>query len=189
MPWTTPICKRFSAADFDAYVRGLTITAWRPSFVVLHNSYDPTLSVRVPGRDFWPDFPGDSHMRGFVKYYRDELKWHAGPHLFVEPEGIWVFTPLTAPGVHSPSWNAVSWGVEMIGDFSLEQLPEGMRANLASGLATLHRAAGLEPSTLRLHHQDPATTHRDCPGSSIVLADVVGWVQAQMSQAAPPTGG
>jgi hypothetical protein len=181
MTWTEPICKRFSPAEFETYVRGLTITIWKPDFVVLHNTYDPTLTKRIAGCDFWPDFTGETHMRGFVRYYRDELQWHAGPHLFVEPAGIWVFSPLTAPGVHSPSWNGVSWGVEMIGDYSIEELPDAMKTNVAAALAVLHGARGLDPGTLRLHHEDPATTHHDCPGKNIVKADVIQWVRDRLS--------
>jgi len=41
-------------------------------------------------------------MENFVKYYRDKHKWSAGPHLFIDDKMIWVFTPLTVSGVHSP---------------------------------------------------------------------------------------
>ena len=60
--------------------------SWRSIFIVLHNTEIPSLA-QVPN-----GFSG-KHMKGFVAYYRDEKKWSAGPHLFVDDRKIWVFTP------------------------------------------------------------------------------------------------
>lgn len=64
-------------------------------------------------------------MQNLQSYYRDTMKWSGGPHLFVADDLVWAFTPLTVPGVHSPSWNNVSWGVELVGDYSTEQIVLG----------------------------------------------------------------
>lgn len=169
MTWKQIVGRHFSRDDFAAYVGGLNFFAWKPSFVVLHNTAVPSLADRPHGLT-------PAHIQGLVAYYRDVQHWSAGPHLFVDQTGIWVFTPLTTPGVHSPSWNAVSWGVEMLGDFEREAFDSGpgalVRDNAVSALATLHMKAGLDSSTLHLHKSDPKTTHA-CPGKYVVRADVV----------------
>ena len=69
------------------------------------------------------------------------------PHLFVADDLIWVFTPLTVAGVHSPSWNDVAWGVEMVGEYDIETFGDAVRDNTVSALAALHRARSQLNST------------------------------------------
>ena len=168
--WTPIIGKRFTTDEFDTYVNGLTF-GWQPAFVVVHNTGSPTIAQRPSGFT-------EQHMQNLVSFYRDTQGWHAGPHCFVDQNGIWVFTPLTVPGVHSPSWNAVSWGVETLGDYMTEAFTDPIKANLTACLATLHDAAGLDSHTMRFHREDPKTTHRDCPGDHVVKADLITAVHA-----------
>ena len=172
--WKGIVGKGFTAAAFDAYVRGLAFTAWRPKFVVLHNTEVPTFAE-------WHRVPGPARMRGLERYYRDTQGWSAGPHLFVADDLIWVFTPLTTPGVHSPSWNSRAWGVEMVGDYATEPLKLAVRDNTVHALATLHAVLGLDPDDLKLHKEDPGTTHRGCPGRNVDKRDIVQRVKAQIA--------
>ena len=153
--WKGIVGKSFSPDEFDAYVASLSFVNWRPQFVVLHNTAAPTLAQ-------WHSVPGQTRMINLQSFYRDTQKWSAGPHLFVADDLIWVFTPLTMSGVHSPSWNLISWGVEMVGDFSTEAFKSPQKDNVIRALAALHSALGLNPNTLRLHKEDPKTTHV-CP--------------------------
>jgi hypothetical protein len=171
--WKGIVGQGFTADDFETYVAGLTFTGWRPTFVVLHNTAVPTLAT-------WHDVPGQQRMQGLQSYYRDTKGWSGGPHLFVADDLIWVFTPLTVPGVHSPSWNSISWGVELVGDYSVEQINPNLQANAISALATLHGALGLDPASLRLHREDPRTTHL-CPGNEISKSDVIAQVTAEVT--------
>src|SRR6266852_4923356 len=154
--------------EFVNYVAGLHFTSWRPQFVVLHNTAIPKLAD-------WHAASGEQRMYNLERFYRDEQKWSAGPHLFVADDLIWVFTPLTVSGVHSPSWNSITWGVEMVGDYNVEPFSPQVRDNAVSALATLHAALGLDPSDMRLHKEDPRTTH-DCPGKNVNKADMIGLV-------------
>jgi hypothetical protein len=176
--WKGIVGQPFNAADFATYVATLTFSAWRPSFVVLHNTGAPTFAQ-------WHDVPGAARMNNLQSYYRDTMKWSAGPHLFIADDYIWAFTPLATQGVHSPSWNHVAWGVEMVGDYSTEVMPPALRANVISALATLHGALGIDPSTLKLHHEDPLTTHKDCPGTSVLKDDIISNVTAELQQLFP----
>ena len=92
--WKGIVAKSFSPDELVTYCNGLKWPSWRPSFIVLHNTEIPSLA-QVPNGF------SETHMKGFVAYYRDEKKWSAGPHLFVDDRKIWVFHPLTTSGVHS----------------------------------------------------------------------------------------
>jgi hypothetical protein len=175
--WKGIVGQGFTSDAFATYVAGLSFVSWRPSFVVLHNTAAPTFAQ-------WHSVSGDQRMQNLQSYYRDTQKWSGGPHLFVADDFIWAFTPLTVPGVHSPSWNNVSWGVELVGDYSTEQIVPALQANAISALTTLHAALGLDPSTLRLHREDPLTTHI-CPGSNILKADFISDVKASLEQSFP----
>lgn len=171
--WKGIVGRSFTSNAFSDYVATITFPTWRPQFVVLHNTATPKLAD-------WHSLPGDIRMRNLENYYKNDQQWSAGPHLFVADDLIWVFTPLNVSGVHSPSWNAVAWGVEMVGDYSVETFAPAIRDNVLSALATLHGALGLNPDTLRLHKEDPKTTHI-CPGQNIIKADIIQGVHAKLS--------
>lgn len=163
MIWKPIVNKKFSTTEFRAYLKTIARPSF-PQFVVVHNTQDPTLAQ-------WQRDGGVKRIAGLVEYYRDELKWSGGPHLFVEDTGIWVFTPLTTPGVHSPSWNGVSWGVEIVGDYDKEVLSDDVKANALDALAALHEWAGWADVRLKLHKDDPKTEHTYCPGKAIDRAE------------------
>jgi len=168
--WKGIVGKGFTGPEFEDYVRTLRFDQWRPQFVVVHNTGDPTFAE-------WHSVPPERRLAGLESYYRDDQQWSAGPHLFVADDKIWVFTPLTTPGVHSPSWNHVSWGMEIVGDYDHEVFRSDVRANVISALTTLHEAIGLDPLTLKLHKEDPRTTHTYCPGGHVSKNDIVSAIQ------------
>ena len=174
-----PIVNRFFRANdgLKIYLDALDLTDWHPDFVVLHNTGAPTLSQRPQG--FVPQ-----HMVNLAEYYAG-LGWRSGPHFFCDQNGIWAFSRADRPGVHSPSWNQVSWGVEMLGDYDSERFETGPGAAVAANavflLAALHRRAGLDSHTLRLHKEDPKTSHKDCPGADVSKASVIERVHALMA--------
>jgi hypothetical protein len=182
--WKGIVGRGFAPDDFANYVRGLAFPAWRPYFVVLHHTGLPTLQQWLSGP------PPGERLRNLEHYYRDQMHWSAGPHLFIDPVHIWVFTPLTVPGVHSPSWNLLSWGVEMVGDYSREPFDSGPGAQVAAtaiaALAVLHEALGLAPATLRFHREDPLTTHKDCPALGIHKPDIIARLQQALGQEHDP---
>ncbi len=161
-----------------AYLAALDLSAWGPEFVVLHNTGVPTLSQRPQG--FLPQ-----HMLNLESYYRDTMHWPAGPHFFCDQNGVWAFSRADRPGVHSPSWNHISWGVEMLGDYDRERFDAGPGAAVAANavflLAALHARAGLDSHTLRLHKEDVLTSHKDCPGRAVDKASVIERVHSLMA--------
>lgn len=181
MTWTPSVKQCFTPDTFREYVKSLALAdaAWKPQFVVLHNTGTPNLLQRPAGFT-------SQHMSNFDTFYRDQQHWSAGPHLFIDDIRIWAYTPLTHPGVHSPSWNAVSWGVEMLGDYDTDVFKYGrganVRANAADAIATLMTARGwpADVAHLRLHHEDPLTTHHDCPGANVAKPDMLSAIAASM---------
>jgi hypothetical protein len=176
--WKGIVGKGFNATEFQQYVQTVKLGAWRPQFVVLHNTYIPRLSD-------WYKVSGQQRMKNLEQYYRDIRHWSGGPHLFVADDLAWVFTPLDTPGVHSPSWNVISWGVELVGDYSVEDLSPGVQENATQALAALCGLAGINPDGMRLHKEDPRTTHKDCPGVRVVKNDVIGMVTACLADRFP----
>jgi N-acetylmuramoyl-L-alanine amidase CwlA len=176
--WKGIVGVNYTAEEFDTYCHGLSWAAWRPNFVVLHNTASPTLSQRPNGFT-------KQHILNLETYYRDVMKWSAGPHLFVDDKQIWVFTPLTMSGVHSPSYNKVALGVEMLGDYDKDEFDSGrglkVRKNAVAAIATLSAILGLDPDTMKLHKEDPQTTHA-CPGKKVSKAQFIEEVKELISE-------
>ena len=177
MAWKGIVGKSFSGAEFEAYCHTLQWTGWRPSFIALHNTASPTLAQRPNGLT-------RQHIKNLEGYYRDDQGWDAGPHLFVDDKQVWVFTPLTLSGVHSPSWNQIALGVEMLGNYATESFETGrglkVRKNAVTAIATLSAILGLDPTHMKLHREDPATTHA-CPGAKVKKLEFIQEVQERIA--------
>ncbi len=173
LAWKGIVGQGFKPDDFRQYVDDLNFSNWRPQFVVVHNTSAPRLSQ-------WHSTPGAQRMQNLQSYYRDQMKWSAGPHLFVADDLIWVFTPLTTSGIHSPSWNAISWGVEIVGEYEDEIFGGQIKSNSVEALTSLHQKLGLDPQHLRFHKEDPLTTHKSCPGRSVVKPDLIAAIEARL---------
>lgn len=167
-----PATKRnFKQDSFAEYVATLHWTRWRPSLIVLHNTAAPTLAQwhetaakdRAAGR-----VAGRTRIDSLERFFQNDQHWSGCPHLFIADDWIWEMNPLTASGIHSPSWNHVAIGIEMVADFSREDDDSGfgliVRNNAIFCTAILCETLGLDPHhAVKLHKEDPKTTH-DCPG-------------------------
>jgi hypothetical protein len=167
--WKGIVGKSFTPETFDDYCHELQWTAWRPSFIVLHNTAIPSLRQR-------PDGLTQQHIKNLEGFYRDVQKWKSGPHLFIDDTQIWVFTPLIVSGTHSPSWNKLALGIEMLGDFETESFSSGrglkVRKNTVAAIATLSAVLGIDPHTMWIHREDARTTHK-CPGIKVQKLEVI----------------
>jgi hypothetical protein len=103
----------------------------------------------------------------------------------VDDRQIWVFTPLTVSGTHSPSWNKLALGVEMLGDYDTESFTDGrglaVRRNAVAAIASLSAVLGLDPQSMRLHREDPLTTHA-CPGTQVRKLEIIQAVSDMIGQ-------
>jgi N-acetylmuramoyl-L-alanine amidase CwlA len=175
MAWKGIVGLSFDVLTFDLYCQQLEWEEWRPQFIVLHNTASPSLAQRPNGLT-------RTHIGNLENHYKNENGWSAGPHLFIDDRQIHVFTPLTTPGVHSPSYNRVSIGAEMLGDFEKEAFDTGrgakVRDNAVSAIASLCDRLSIDTATLRLHREDPKTTH-SCPGKNVNRASFVARVRSR----------
>lgn len=166
--------------QFREYVAGLRFTDWKPSFMVLHNTGAPKLSQ-------WHSVSGAARMANLTNYYKNEERWSGGPHAFVADDLIWPFTPMTGPGVHTPSWNGIALGIELVGDYNVEDDDAGVGhlayMNAVAVFAIVHAKLGLNPETIRFHKEDKGTTHRDCPGRDIEKPKFIQDVMEFMGEA------
>ncbi len=176
--WKGIVGQGFTPELFDKYCHGLQWLSWRPSFIVLHNTSTPNLAQRPNGFT-------RQHMLNLENFFRDTQKWKAGPHLFIDDKLIWVFTPLTVSGTHSPSWNKLSLGIEMLGDYYKDDFDSGrglaVRKNTVAAIATLSAVLGIDPVKMKLHREDPLTTHK-CPGGDVLKQTVIKEVQDLLAQ-------
>jgi N-acetylmuramoyl-L-alanine amidase len=171
--WKGIVNQSFTPVQFDKYCRKLQWTEWQPSFIVLHNTGSPSLTDRPSGFT-------NQHMLNLEHYYKVQQGWTAGPHLFVDDRRIWAFTPLTSPGTHSPSWNKLTLGIEMLGNYDKDVFDKGrglkVQRNTIAAMASLCAVLKLDPQEMRLHREDPLTTHA-CPGSKVMKAKMIQQVQ------------
>jgi hypothetical protein len=168
-----PIKKKVSPEEITKMVKA---SPWKAKGVVLHNTW-------LPGLKMVEDYLAGSNRNGknpkLKKYTEGQLidnwwvsykrmKWAAGPHLFIFPTGIFIATPLSMRGTHSPSFNATHYGVEMIGEYDSEELPYTIKMLTAQTLQCLFKGIGVSATneTLKFHGEDPRTSHKGCPGKN-----------------------
>lgn len=194
--WKGIVGKFVDVAGLQSHVDGLVFTGWTPQFVVVHNTSAPDLATYAGWRAH-PERHGnwtpEQWARNLESYYQGQHPpWSGGPHAFVCPDGILLFTPLTTPGTHSPAWNSRTWGIETVGEFMRDPFDNGTRDNLVATLATLHARLGLHPGDykfgvrgIHFHKEDPVTTHKSCPGDHMVKAELVRAVEVRMMSMHP----
>jgi Bacterial SH3 domain/N-acetylmuramoyl-L-alanine amidase len=191
MAWRGIVGKSFAPDQFEEYVTSLTFGAWRPRFVVVHNTSSPDRKTWDGWQARRPPVTDEKWGRNLEDFYKGQ-GWSGCPHLFVTPSSILVMNPLTRSGTHTPSWNTISWGVETVGEFDRDPFTGSIKDNLVAALAILHATAGLRllpyergVGGLHFHKEDRATTHKHCPGKKIVKADLIKAVQAEIQRRNP----
>lgn len=164
------VAKGFTKEEFTAYLKDVVkgkMGAFRPVGVTLHNTWAPKLSQ-------WPGVVNGKTIS--VEQRLENIKtgyvakgWGAGPHLFIDTQKIWAFTPLWLRGLHSPSFNGTHWGMELVGNFDVEDFPPVMFDHATHAIRELYELLGhhASPENFKFHKEDPRTTHRDCPGVNV----------------------
>ena len=147
--------------QFREHVDQLNWDSWRPSEVILHHTWKPTVE----------SWQGAFTIEAMRRVY-EERGWVSGPHVFVAQDGIWLFTPLTEPGTHVSGRNHCSIGIEMIGDYD-EVRPSGtILSYTLIVLRTLLDTLGLDSVAF---HRDYAD--KSCPGWAVTHDWVEGLLQ------------
>jgi hypothetical protein len=178
MPYKGGFDKLVTRAQFLALAEKLPKVPWA-KYVMLHNTYRPTMAQEDAT-------PGGELQRlknlGLGEYKK---KGWAGPHLFIFNSGmIGLGCPLEQTGVGSPGFNSTAWHVEMVADFTPgvddDDAGKGfvVKDTACFVLATLLVNQGLDVSSVKLHKDDPKTSHKGCPGADIEKPDILHRVDA-----------
>lgn len=176
----------YAVSEFRAMLAALKLGAWRPKFPTLHNTGVPSLAQWLA----YGPTPQERWGTSLNRYY-EGLGWHAGPHLVVCPDYVWVLCDLTKPGVSVSCWNPETIGLEMVGNYegNYDDFASGpgakVRDNAAAVLAALAEKFGwgnltyFTPGVRGLHfHRECAADHHACPGSQVTKPDVLARVAA-----------
>jgi hypothetical protein len=170
---------------FTSYVDSYDFGSVPPDFVVLHHTAIPDTADAPIDRNPLNDWQGTYEQRkgrldGIMRYYRDQLHWDRGPHLFIDETYIWVMTPMYYEGIHAGygnSYNRVgrwgySIGIEVVGYYDKVSWPDAVARNVAHAVCVLKQRLG----TFSLKYQKwggGISMHRDytdqktCPGLQI----------------------
>lgn len=177
----SPLKIGFDKEGFTAYMKKVNprmfthpITKERTPIlgVTLHNTYFPTLAMVIDYMDknigATKEWTAEQLIDNWwVNYIH--MKWVSGPHIFVFPHKIYVACPLDMRGTHSPSYNKNYWGIEVVGDYAKEKLPDQIRDMTRHVAKTMFNQLAVKASdhNFRFHGEDPRTTHKLCPGVNI----------------------
>jgi hypothetical protein len=199
----------YTLAEFRTMLAGVQLGAWRPRFPTLHNTGVPSLKQWLA----YGPTPQERWGASLNRYY-EGLGWHAGPHLVVCPDYVWVLCDLTKSGVSVSCWNSETFGIEMIGNYEVggDDFSGGdgakVRDNAAAVLALLCQIfkwpdlADFAPGVKGLHfHRECTRDHHACPGSKVSKPDMLARIgdmaaafagvpvlPMQPAPIAPPTG-
>lgn len=206
------------ADEFTAYAQSYDFGSQPPDFVVLHHTAIPGATYANSGGALW-DASEDGMdeariyqkrlnlMNGIKEYYRTQLGWDRGPHLFIDDRWIWLFTPMFHQGIHAAEGNGFhdgnrlhySIGIEVVGDYTNVRWPQPVEILVGHAVAVLRQRLG----TFELRCQRMSggvSSHRDynkpsCPGAAITNDYYIGVIQqglerlqsgGPVAQAAPP---
>lgn len=91
---------------FIKHVEKLKIPFWR--------KIDKLVFHHTSGReDLWQ---GSASLLHYYNLYNSR-GWKSGPHIFVGPDGIWLFTPIEKQGTHAGAGKKNSIGIEIVGRY------------------------------------------------------------------------
>jgi len=116
---------------------------------------------------------GEVSCNYYKKMY-EEKGWESGPHLFVAPEGIWLFTDINIQGTHANEGNRGSIGIEMVGRYD-DRLPSGkVWENTKAALKVLLTKLNLNAKDIHFHRE--YNPHKSCPGKAVTKK----WLRVQL---------
>lgn len=165
--------------EFAAYVEELVFPEPLPNRIFLHHTWKPTVE----------SWRGRSTILAMKAYYEKQLWWDtqgrlhegwtAGPHLFVAPDGIWLFSDLRFDGVGVYGNNYRTRHLEMVGDYD-QIAPSGAVLDYTvAALGILNHRLGLDPRKLAFH-RDFST--KSCPGWAVrkewIIPQIEAWIAA-----------
>jgi tetratricopeptide (TPR) repeat protein len=161
-------------AEWDTYITAYPFPK-ECQRLVLHHTYMPTEN----------QWYGLSTLESLQRYYNSK-GWMAGPHIYAAPDGLWLFSPMSQPGIHAGTGNgsiAEGWyslGLEMVGNYDKQKPAGPVWANALMVMGRLSQRLNIAPDKLISFHRD-YTKQKSCPGWAVerewVLAEVQAWLE------------
>jgi hypothetical protein len=182
------IGRQLSIPEWLSYIAAYQFGATMPSRVVLHHTWRPTVQ----------EWAGLRSIQGIQRFY-GQKGWTAAPHIFVGPDGIWLFTPLKDVGIHAGTGNSgytngkfwYSIGCELVGDYDRVRPSGAIWEGAKAVLGGISKRVGIAPRQLISFHRD-YTNLKSCCGWAItkdwVFGEVDAWLANRRAPAAPPPG-
>lgn len=152
--------------------------------VVVHHTYRPSAET----------WNGKASLLNIQAHYRNAYGWTAGPHIFAAPDGIWISTPLSTPGIHAGQGNG--WGGKHT--IGVEVVHDGTRYPFGQGSTEAHTAwewgrfacavvlyaLGVRevpaPKAFSVYSEHRNYNKPTCPGSANPTAHVLAGVQSAL---------
>lgn len=134
------INKKLSEEGFIIYIENLKVSR-KIDKLVFHHTSSPV--------EIWH---GSASILHYYNIYKSR-GWKVGPHLFIGPDGIWLFTPIRKQGRHAgPEGNKNSVGIEIVGRY-FKELPTNANICRFTALVTycLMKKFKLSPKNI-IHH-------------------------------------
>lgn len=161
--------KVWTPASLAEYLAGRAVPAWIDS-ITIHHTAAPSLAQRPRGFTI-------QHIRNIQSFYSRPKSqggqgWSTGPHLFIDEDEIFGMCDFRSKGIHAASFNSRSLGIEVLGDYDIEDPHSGRGLacwkNTAETVRVLLKWLGIKKSktTILFHRDDPKTT-KSCPGKRI----------------------
>jgi hypothetical protein len=173
----------WTPSTFPEYLATIKPPAWATS-ITLHHCGAPSLAQRPNG------FLAQ-HLANLRHFYEVNKGWSSAPHLFVDEDQLWGMCPFTKRGIHAVSFNATSIGIEVLGDYNVEnpKAGRGLACWRTTALATKALADWLKlpinSSTILFHRDDPETK-KTCPGTKVQKDWVLSLINAATVPNADP---
>jgi len=162
--------KVWTPASLAEHLESRTIPSWIDS-ITMHHTAAPSLAQRPKGFTI-------QHIRNIQDYYmRPKSKggaggWSTGPHLFIDEDEIFGMCDFRHKGIHAVSFNGRSLGIEVLGNYDIEDPGSGRgKACWENAAATVRvlldwLKIDKSSSTILFHRDDPQTTKK-CPGTRV----------------------
>ncbi len=184
---------------FKQYTNDYNFGVIPPNKIILHHTYKPDEKT----------WNGKHSIAGLKKYYEGK-GWSAAPHIFIAPDGIWLFTPLNRVGIHAGVGNAgyydkvrrktingfyghlgngnwryqlkeCSIGVEMVGFFDSERPSGKVLDQTLFVVKTLMERLKLKHDSLSFH-RDWYGANKTCPGAAVTKE----WIYKKLEEYGKP---
>ena len=103
--------------SLEEYLRTITKPDWCKA-ITLHQTSSPSLAQRPQGLSV-------GLIDKFRDFYKNDMGWSAGPHLYIDENEIYGMCDLRKKGVHAVSFNKIAIGIEVLGDYDREDPKSG----------------------------------------------------------------